>query len=496
MSFIDRMTLRLRIFISLVVMILSTTAVIGFLTFFHFQQTTKVYHENRLARKEKTIIETIDYAITEFDDEATPENIKDILQEKIFEYADINDIPINLYDLKGNLLLTSEALISNERRKVPQLIVDKIKPENDRFEVKKTEEDHTFLTTYSLIYNLYQQPIAIISLPYKHDDSFLREELFTLLERFVGVVLAVLAIGGLVSWWLSKSITGRLNEIAEKLNSTQVVTKNEPIDYQFNDEVKVIVDSYNDMLGKLNEQSETLLRTEREETWREAARQVAHELKNPLTPMRLQMQNFQRKFNPEAPDVKENVNELTKGIIKQIDTLSEIAEAFSDYTKMPVRKDENLELIEELETALELFDPYAVSLICNEKEINLTFDSSYLVRIIMNLVKNSLQAIPAGRKPEINIIVEKKQSVVEIAVSDNGIGVPDETAEKLFDPKFSTKSSGSGLGLPMVRKMVEEYNGRIRFRNNPGQGATFIVTLPLNAPKNEEIHSLYASKMV
>ena len=492
MSFIDRMTLRVRIFIALVVMILFTSVVIAILTFFHFEQTTKIYHENRLARKEKTIIETIDYAITDFDKEATTQNISELLGQKIFEFADINDIPINLYDLQGNLLLTSEAKISDNRRTVPDLIIKKINPQNDRFEVKKTEDDNTFLTTYSLIYNLYQQPIGILSLPYKHDDSFLREELIALLERFIGVVLVVMAIGALVSWWISKSITSRLNEIAAKLNSTQVVTKNKPIDYQYNDEVRVIVDSYNDMLEKLNDQSEKLLQTEREETWREAARQVAHELKNPLTPMRLQMQSFQRKFNPNNENVEDSVNELSKGIIKQIDTLAEIAEAFSDYTKLPVRKDEKLNIIDELETALEVFDDEAITFVHDSNEIWLNFDSSYLVRIINNLVKNSLQAIPSGRKPNIQINVSHKDKVVEIAVIDNGIGVPNETAEKLFEPKFTTKSSGSGLGLPMVRKMVEEYDGNIRFRNNPLHGATFIVTLPVNTI-NEDIQDLYAS---
>src|SRR5690606_38753154 len=154
-----------------------------------------------LARKEKTIIETIDYAITDYPEEASQTNIKAILENKIFEYADINDIPINIYNLRGELILTSEAKITNERHMVPDLIVQRINPTNDRFEVRKTEGENTFLTTYSLIYNIFQQPIAIVSLPYLHDDSFLKEELISLLERFIGVVLVVLAVGALVSWW-------------------------------------------------------------------------------------------------------------------------------------------------------------------------------------------------------------------------------------------------------------------------------------------------------
>lgn len=480
MNIIDRLSLRMRIFIALVIMILFTIVVVGLVTFFHFQQTTKTYHENRLARKEKTIIETIDYAITDFPGETAPYNIKHILEKRIYEFADINDIPISVYDLRGDLLLTSEAKITPQRRAVPKLILQKISPKNDRFEVKRTEQEKTFLTTYSYIYGSGQKPLAILSLPYEHDDSFLREELIALLERFFGIAVFILGLGALVSWWISKSITRRLNEIAERLKETHVVRANKPIKYKFNDEVSVIVDSYNDMVGKLNEQSIQLLKIEREETWREAARQVAHELKNPLTPMRLQMQNFQRRFNPEDPEIHDKVSELSKGIIKQIDTLSGIAEAFSDYTKMPVRKDETIHLIEEIDTALELFDEDVVEFKHENKEIYLQFDPNYLVRVITNLVKNAIQAVPSKQKPKVQISVKKLQKHVEISVKDNGIGIPDEVSKKLFEPKFTTKSSGSGLGLPMVKKIIEEYNGTIRFRNNPEIGATFIVTLPLN----------------
>lgn len=480
MNIIDRLTLRMRIFIALVVMILFTATIIGLLTFFHFQQTTKVYHENRLARKEKTIIETLDYAITDYPEEAAEGNIKDILEHKLFEFADINDIPINIYDLSGKLLLTSEAKISDERREVPSYILERINPSNDRFEVRRTEGDNTFLTTYSLIYNIFQQPIAIVSLPYLHDDSFLKEELFALLELFLGVVIGVLAIGALVSWWISKSITGRLNEIAEILQSTHMIKGNKPIEYQFNDEVKVLIESYNNMLSELNEQSEQLLKIEREETWREAARQVAHELKNPLTPMRLQMQSFQRRFDPTAPDVKEKVAELAKGIIKQIDTLSGIAEAFSDFTRMPLRKDEDINLIEEIDTSLDIFDEELIEFNSNQEAVYIQFDPNYLVRVITNLVKNAIQSVPARVKPEIKIDVVKSKKVVEIFIKDNGVGIADDIAEKLFEPKFTTKSSGSGLGLPMVNKIIKDYDGSIRFRNNPDKGTTFIITLPLN----------------
>ncbi|MGI9526495.1 MAG: ATP-binding protein [Weeksellaceae bacterium] len=476
----NKLSLRIRIFTSLVIMILVTAITIASITFFHFQDTSKEFHENRLASKEKTIIETIDYATTDYNQEVTASNIKNVLENKIFEYADINDVHISLYSIDGNLLLTSEAKLTQEQKTVPSAIMQHISPTNDRFEVKKTEGDKTLLTSYSYIYNLNQQPIGIISIPYKHDDSYLKEALIDLLERLLGVIVIVLGLGALISWWTSKSITSRLQEIAMKFENTHIAKINKPIKYKYKDEVSVIVDSYNEMVNKINEQSEQLLQIEREETWREAARQVAHELKNPLTPMRLQMQSFQMRFDPNAPDIKERVNELSKGIIRQIDTLSDIAEAFSDYTKMPIRKDKTIDLVTEVDTALELFDEEFTTFTWSDKPIYINFDPNYLVRIITNLVKNAIQAIPIGRTPKIEINIEKEKNHVHIYVKDNGSGVPDEINNRLFTPKFSTKSSGSGLGLPMVKKIVEEYDGRIRFRNNIDEGTTFIITLPLN----------------
>ncbi|MXV38857.1 GHKL domain-containing protein [Flavobacteriaceae bacterium Ap0902] len=480
MNLLNKLSLRFRIFTALIIMILMTAVTVALLTFFHFQETTKEFHEDRLASKEKTIIETIDYETTDYHEEINHNNIKNVLESRIFEYADINDVHISLYGLDGKLLLTSEAKLTPERKEVPEVIMQNITPNNDRFEVRKTEGDKTLLTSYRLIYNLNQQPIGIISIPYKHDDSFLQEALIDLLERLSGVIIIVLALGALVSWWISKSITSRLQEIAFKFENTHIAQKNKPIKYKYNDEVSVIVDSYNEMVNKINEQSEQLLQVEREETWREAARQVAHELKNPLTPMRLQMQSFQMRFDPEAPDIKEKVNELSKGIIRQIDTLSDIAEAFTDYTKMPVRRDKTIELITEIDIALELFDEDSLTFKAPKEPIYINFDPNYLVRIITNLVKNANQAIPIGRTPKIEIELEKNESHVNILVKDNGSGVPDEIVDKLFVPKFSTKSSGSGLGLPMVKKIVEEYDGTIRFRNNQGDGSTFIITLPFN----------------
>lgn len=476
----NRISLRLRVFASLIIIIIFTVSTLGFLMFLHFKQTAETFHKNRLLRKEKTIIETIDYAITDFPEEVDEKNIAEVLKPKIFEFSDINDIHINLYDLKGYLVLTSEAKIPEERKRVPAQIMTLLSISNDRVEHIRTSNKETYITVYTYLYNINQKPIGILSLPYMHDDSFQKQEFFLLIERFLAVVAFVLFIGGIIAWWLSKSITGRIKEVAERLNKTHVVGHNKPIFYDSNDEVKVLVNSYNEMVLKLNEQSEQLLKIEREETWREAARQVAHELKNPLTPMRLQIQNFNRKFQIGNPDNKDKIDELCKGLLKQIDTITGIAEAFSDFAKMPVRKDECIDIVEEIAIALEMFDDKFVNYTPEiQSPLYINFDSNYLVRVITNLVKNALQAVPFGKKPKIEVKLRENNGNVCIIVSDNGTGIPDELVDRIFEPKFTTKSSGSGFGLAIVKKIVEEYDGNIRFRNNSNEGASFIISLPL-----------------
>lgn len=475
------LSLRVKTFLALFFFTAITAITIGVLTFYQFQQIDEISHQNRLLRKEKNITEAIDYLITDTPDTITEKNIGELLENKIFELYDINGIHINLFDLSGRLLLSSEAKISEEVEKIPQKIMARLNSENDHLQIKRTEGSDTYLTSYSYIYNINRDPIAILNLPYKHDDSFIKSEFYTLLERFLGVISLVLIIGTGVSWWVSKSLTSQINRIAGRLQQTQVVAQNKRIEYSRNDELKTIVDSYNMMIDKLNDQSKQLLKNEREETWREAARQVAHEIKNPLTPMRLQIQSFQRKFDPKREDIDERVNEFSKGLIVQIDNLSKIATAFSDFTKMPVRKDEIIDLIGGIETAIEVFDSNVVRLNADRESINIHFDPNYLVRVITNLVKNAIQAIPRGRKPEVLIKVTTESQLVSINIIDNGNGIPDSIKDRLFEPKFTTKSSGSGLGLAMVKKIIEEYNGSISFKNNTYQGATFIVNLPLSS---------------
>jgi nitrogen fixation/metabolism regulation signal transduction histidine kinase len=209
------------------------------------------------------------------------------------------------------------------------------------------------------------------------------------------------------------------------------------------------------------------------------AKQVAHEIKNPLTPMRLSVQSFQRKFNPEDENIHQKVDEYSNTLIEQIDTMSSIASAFSNFAKMPAQKSEVLNVAHIVKLALDIFNEHYISFEAEAEEVIAKFDRTQLIRVVTNLVKNGTQAIPEdAENPKIEVRVFSKGNMINITVEDNGSGISEENKAKVFEPKFTTKTSGMGLGLAMVKNIVETYNGSITFVSQEGKGTTFTVTFP------------------
>lgn len=233
------------------------------------------------------------------------------------------------------------------------------------------------------------------------------------------------------------------------------------------------------MIDELEASAVKLATSEREQAWREMAKQVAHEIKNPLTPMRLSVQSFQRKFDPSDENIHQKVDEYSNTLIQQIDTMSSIASAFSNFAKMPAQKSENLNVIHIVKLALDIFNEDYISFEAEKEEIIAKFDRTQLIRVVTNLVKNSIQAIPEEKEnPRIKVAVFSVGDEVKITVEDNGNGIAEDTKSKIFEPKFTTKSSGMGLGLAMVKNIVETFKGSITFTSQEGKGTTFTVAFP------------------
>ena len=243
-------------------------------------------------------------------------------------------------------------------------------------------------------------------------------------------------------------------------------------------EIEVLVDAYNNMIDQLEESAAKLAKSEREQAWREMAKQVAHEIKNPLTPMRLSVQSFERKFNPEDPKIKEKLAEYSQTLIQQIDVMSSIASAFSDFAKMPSQKKEKIEVIGVVKLALDIFNDKAIKYKPQEPTLDAFLDKTQLIRIVTNLVKNALQATEKEENPIVEVVVSSENTNVKIVVSDNGKGMSDDVKELIFEPKFTTKTSGMGLGLGIIKNIIEAYGGTITFTSKEGEGTVFTVVLP------------------
>jgi nitrogen fixation/metabolism regulation signal transduction histidine kinase len=264
------------------------------------------------------------------------------------------------------------------------------------------------------------------------------------------------------------------------MNETRLEKRNTKIQIaSSSEEIETLVNSYNSMIDELEASAIKLATSEREQAWREMAKQVAHEIKNPLTPMRLSVQSFQRNFNPDDPNINQKVTEYSNTLIQQIDTMSSIASAFSNFAKMPAQKSEQLDVVHIVKLALDIFNENYISFEAGEEEIVAKFDRTQLIRVVTNLVKNGIQAMPTDKEdPQIKIRVFTEDNLVKITVEDNGSGIAEETKARVFEPKFTTKSSGMGLGLAMVKNIVETFKGNITFTSELGKGTVFTVTFP------------------
>jgi nitrogen fixation/metabolism regulation signal transduction histidine kinase len=323
--------------------------------------------------------------------------------------------------------------------------------------------------------------LAILNLPYLENDNFLDKELDEFLQRLGYTYMIMLVVAIVLALLLSKYITKTLKTISDKIKETRLEKRNEKIEIKSStEEILTLVNSYNSMIDELQDSAVKLATSEREQAWREMAKQVAHEIKNPLTPMRLSVQSFQRKFDPTDPAILQKVDEFSKTLIQQIDTMSSIASAFSNFAKMPAQQNEMLNVVSIVKLALDIFNEDYITFIAEEEEIIAKFDRTQLIRVVTNLIKNGIQSIPDDAEdPKIIVHVSSSMdSMVKITVQDNGIGISEDNKSKVFEPKFTTKTSGMGLGLAMVKNIVETYNGTINFISEKGKGTTFTVTFP------------------
>ena len=478
------LSLRIRIFLSMIVLVLIASILMASISIIQFKNEAKDYHQERLERKETAIKEHINYVLSNTTYPLTTKNLPLIFKDKIHELAQIHNLEINIYDLDGNLLKSSKASFSVDKTAppIPKYILKLVQSSIEKRYVDIRNIDGVKnRSSYSQIKDEKFKPLGILNLPYVEDDGFYEKELQSFLIRLGQVYFFMLIIAFGLAYFLSTYITQSLKTISDKLSETSLKRKNKKIVIEANSkEINLLINAYNAMVDELEQSAAKLAQSEREEAWREMAKQVAHEIKNPLTPMRLTVQSFERKFNPDDPDLKQKIKDYSETLIQQIDTMSSVASAFSNFASMPAQQNETLNVVEVVELTLDIFNEDYIIFEHDEDEIIAKMDRTQLIRIITNLVKNAIQSIPEHHENKlVKVAVKREDNNVLITVHDNGLGIEEHNTQRIFEPKFTTKNSGMGLGLGIIKNIIENYKGTITFESKFGIGTTFTVSLPI-----------------
>lgn len=481
---ISMLSLRTRIFLSMIVLILISSVLLASISIIQFKNEAREYHQQRLEAKENTIREHINYILSTTTYPLTTRNLPLIFKDRIYELADIHNQEINIYGLNGKLLKSSKASFSIDKPAppIPKFILKLVQSSIEKRYVDiKSVDGLRKRSSYTVIKDDKFKPLGILNLPYVEDDGFYENELQNFLIRLGQVYTFTLLIAFALAYFLSAYITQSLKTISDRITETSFNQRNEKIRLKANSrEIDTLIKAYNKMVDELEESAAKLAQSEREEAWREMAKQVAHEIKNPLTPMRLTVQSFQRKFDPDDPDLKQKINDYSKTLIQQIDTMGAVASAFSNFASMPAQQNENLNVVSVVDLALDIFNEDFITFQSDEKVIVAKMDRTQLIRVITNLVKNAIQAIPEEQTGKsVVVAIRRTDDWVKICVSDNGTGIAPQDAPRIFEPKFTTKSSGMGLGLGIIKNIIENYKGTITFETEVGKGTTFTVSLPL-----------------
>jgi two-component system, NtrC family, nitrogen regulation sensor histidine kinase NtrY len=477
-------SLRVRIFISMVVIIIATSLLLITISVFQYKNVAKEYNQKRIESKEYYVKKHINYILSNTTYPLTDDNIQLIFKDKIHEISEIQNAEIQIYSLEGKLLKSSKESfsITTQSPIISKFILRLVNASIDkRFVEVKTVNGIKYRSSYSLIKNKKFKPIGILKLPNVPDDGYYEKELNNFLIHLAQVYALMIALAFGLAYFLSSFITKPIYDFAEKLSETSLNQKNEKIPFSAKiKEINMLLHAYNRMIGELERNAIVLAQNERDLAWREMAKQVAHEIKNPLTPMRLTIQSFQRKFTPEDPNINQKLNDFSESLIQQIDTMSAVASAFSDFATMPAQQNEMLNVVEVVELTLDIFHEDFIVFDCSEKEIISKIDRTQLIRIITNLVKNATQAIPENQETKIILVtIERIKNEVVISIKDNGTGINPKHIDNIFEPKFTTKNSGMGLGLGIIKNIIENYNGTITFESKFGRGTIFTVTLPI-----------------
>ncbi len=486
-----QLTFRTQVHTTIIGISIFSFLVIGASTIFFFINRHSRNNKERLSRTIQIMKGEVESALSEhaiFDDvlKLYDDITAGELQIKVNRISEIHGVDVNIYDPYGNLKLSSQPYYYNKgllSRKTDPLAYYKLSRE---YLVQTIEDEKVGSRSYMSIYVPVRdeagKTYAYLNIPYFTSQNELKQEISNFLVTLINLNAFIFLIAGLIAFFVTSRITNSFSIISDKMKEIKLGKANEAIVWQRNDEIGELVQEYNKMVEKLEESAILLARSEREGAWREMARQVAHEIKNPLTPMKLSIQYLQKAVDSNSPDAKNISQSVAKTLVEQIDYLSNIASDFSSFANIGNPRLEKVNIGESIQSVVHLFSMQDEEQIIFEQSNEVVFvmaDKTQLNRLFTNLIRNGLESVAAGVKAIVKINYRRNGNIVLIRVLDNGEGIKPELQENIFYPNFTTKTSGTGLGLAMCKSIVEQMKGHIWFETEQNKGSTFFVELPV-----------------
>ena len=393
------------------------------------------------------------------------------------------NLDANLYATDGTLLTTSQPLIFENQLLATYLdpaVFRRMKRGEATFAATDRVGSLEFYVAYSKILSPDTgEMLGILGIPFFQSGASIEQMQITVLTNIISIFTLVFIVLLIVSFFVTKWLTAPLTMITQTFGRISLTKDNKQLEWKSDDEIGLMVREYNHMLDTLSDSKRELEKNQREKAWREIAQQVAHEIKNPLTPMKLTLQQLERSLQHEDQG-NDKLKKTVLSLLSQINSLDELASSFSSFAKMPEPVMKPIELIALLNRIINLHTQESKIAFHTKLSLAPVFaDEQLLGRILSNIILNGIQAVPKGRDSKIEILLEAHDPYFSVSISDNGTGIDQELVDKIFLPHFTTKKTGSGLGLAIARQGIEQMGGRISFKTSSA-GTIFRIDLPQN----------------
>lgn len=472
-EFILRSTsLRSKIVITIFLLIFSVFAGISYFSYNNVIDKFNVYNKSQLGER----LQNFQIAIQNLLRQGANQ---DAIAAYIRNIATINDIKISIYETNGSLWATSYRQEDIPETLDPKPFHTVIKSHETLVQDIKGNDGHDILDGYAYIGDKSNQnKLLYISNESNREN---RNDATKLIVELLNLYIILFLVAMIIAFWISNLITKPLQLIADKLPSIRLSEKNEYLHYEYNDEIGNLVKKYNSMLDEIERSTRKLVYEEREAAWTSMAKQIAHELKNPLTPMKLKIQFLQKKIKDGNVDIEKLVLTTSETLVEQINNIDTIASSFSNFAKLHQPKIEEIDWMHLIRNVSGVFENNTIHIRFDSDvpKAIIQCDSNQMISVLNNLVKNAIQSYDDTSDVNIDIHLAIVRNQYCLSIRDNGKGIPEDIADKIYTPNFTTKSSGSGLGLPITKKIIKSFGGELSFHSKVGEGTTFYILLPI-----------------